>query len=100
MNGDAEIGATGVGVELVQRHEIEDVAAIDRIGVAQPGLDLGHRELAWARSERRPGRWRRERAVSFGLVDLVGRELHRLIRSECSVEAGGVQYRIEPQQPA
>ena len=100
MDGDAEIGAAGVGIELVQRHEIEDVAGIDRIGVAQPRFYLGHRELAWARSERRPRRRGRQRAVLFGLVDLVGRELHRLIPSECPIETSGAQHRIEPQEPA
>ena len=62
VDRDAEIGAAGVGVELVERLELEDVAGVNRIGVAQPGLDLRHRELARARGERRP----RLRATASG----------------------------------
>src|SRR6516162_4689294 len=49
MDRDAEIGPAGVGIEFVEWLELEDMAGINRIGVAQPSLDLGHRELARAR---------------------------------------------------
>src|SRR5205807_632002 len=44
MHGDAELRPAGIGVELVERPETEDVAGIDRIGIAYPGLDLGDRK--------------------------------------------------------
>src|SRR5206468_10795384 len=76
MDGDAEIGAAGSGIELVQRFEIEDMPGIDRIGVAQPGLDLRHRKPARARGKWRPRCRRRQRPVSFRFVDLLGGKLH------------------------
>ena len=99
VDRDAEIGTAGVGIELVQRLELEDVAGIDRIGVAQPGLDLRHREPARPRGERRPGCGRRQWPVMFGPVDLLGGGLDRLVRPERMIESGGAQYRIEAQQP-
>ena len=53
MNGGAELGAAGIGVEFVQSPQPEDMAGIDRIGIAQPGLDLRHRKLSRPRRERR-----------------------------------------------
>ena len=66
VDRDAELGPAGIGIELVERLEPEDVAGVDRIGVAQPGLDLGDRQLARARGERRARRGRRQRPVVRG----------------------------------
>ena len=68
---DAEIGAAGIGVERVERSQPQDMAGVDRVGVAQPGLDLGHRQLARPRGERRARRgWRR--GSVFHRVEAVG----------------------------
>ena len=40
MDEDAALGAAGIGVERVERLEAQDMAGIDRVGIAQPGLDL------------------------------------------------------------
>src|SRR5271155_1552004 len=40
VNHRAEFSAAGIGVEFLQRPQSEDMAGIDRIGIAQPGLDL------------------------------------------------------------
>ena len=53
VNDRAELGAAGIGVEFVQRPQPEDMAGIDRIRIAQPGLDLRHRKLSRPRRERR-----------------------------------------------
>jgi len=45
----AEIGPVGVGIELVERLEAKYVAGVNRVRIAQPGLDLRHRQLARAR---------------------------------------------------
>ena len=63
VDRDAEIGAAGVGVELVERPQPQDMAGIDRVGIAQPGLDLRHRQLARPRRERRARRGGRLRAA-------------------------------------
>ncbi len=80
VDADAEIGAAGIGVELVQRLQLQDVAGVDRVGVAEPGLDLGDRQPARPRGERRarrgaaamariaPRRGRRPRPASPGRV--------------------------------
>ena len=64
VDADAEIGAAGIGVELVERLQFEDMAGIDRVGVAEPGLDLGDRQPARPRGERRA---RRGAAAAAGI---------------------------------
>src|SRR5207237_9762761 len=73
MHGNAELGPAGIGVELIERPETEDVAGIDRIGIAGPGLDLGHRELARPGGKRRAGRDRPARAAGAPLDPRTGR---------------------------
>ena len=52
--GAAHTGA-GVLVDLVERLQVEHAAGVDRIGVGKPGADLGDRQGAWARRQRRAG---------------------------------------------
>jgi hypothetical protein len=68
VDRDAEIGAVWVGVERVAGLELEDVAGVDRIGVAQPGLDLRDRQPPRPRGERRARRREGDRAVLARLV--------------------------------
>ena len=77
--------------------ELQNELGIDRIGVSQPGLDLGHRELPRARRQRRAWCCGRQRAVAGGLIYLIGRERDGFVRSESGVEPGGAQHRVEPQ---
>ena len=37
-----------IGVERIERPEPENLLGVDRVGIAYPGLDAGHGNLAWA----------------------------------------------------
>ncbi len=95
----AEFGAAGVGVEFVERLQTEDVAGVDRVGIAQPGLDLGDRERARARRQRRAGCGRRVRLVRRG-VEHFGNARDGRRRGQGAVQSDRAQYGVEPQQPA
>ena len=60
--GSASRGSSGI--------EPQDVPGIDRIGIADPGLDLRHREPLRARRQRRARRRRRRRHDAARLVEL------------------------------
>ena len=55
MHQRAVIGRVGRFVERLQRGQLQHVARIDRVGIAQPGLDLGHAEPARTQRHRRAG---------------------------------------------
>ena len=81
--------------------ELEDVAGVDRIGIAQPGLDLRHRQLARARGERRARRGRRQRPVVSAARRMpLGGDLGRLGPTAAPSEPDRAQHGVEPQQPA
>ena len=49
----AAVGGAGRRVDGVERAQLEDVLGVDRVGIAQPVLDLGDDELRRPRRERR-----------------------------------------------
>ena len=59
----AAVARAGRRVDGIERREPEDVLGVDRVGIAQPMLDLGDAELRSARIERRP----RARALGSAL---------------------------------
>ena len=100
MDDRAELGTAGIGIELVQGPQPEDMAGIDRIGIAQPGLDLRHGKLSRPRRERRTRlRWRK-RPVVLRPIDQLRRLLHHLVGLERAIETDSAQYRVEPKKPA
>ena len=79
--------------------EPQDVAGVDRVGIAQPGLDLGHRQPARPRGERRARLGRRQRPV-VRRRRAARRPRRSRLGSERAVEPDRAQHRVEPQQPA
>src|SRR5579875_713640 len=51
----AELGPAGIGIERIERLQLQDMTGVDRIGVAHPGFDFGHRQAARARGQRQGG---------------------------------------------
>ena len=99
MDADAEIRSTGIGVQFVQGCQTQDMAGIDRVGIAEPGLDLGDRQLAWPRGKRWARRGRRRGSV-FHSVEPVGDSQDRRIGPQRMVEAARAQHCVKAQQPA
>ena len=52
----AAVGRARLEIDGVELAQLEDVARIDRVGIAQPVLDVGDGEIEWARLTRRLGR--------------------------------------------
>ena len=46
MDEGAALRQAGIGIERIERAQPQNVPRIDRIGIADPGLDRGDRELA------------------------------------------------------
>src|SRR5579863_5076636 len=88
VDGDAEIGAVGLGVERVERPQPQDMLGVDRIGIAPPRFDVGNRQPAWAGRER--WAWRRTLNALTGLrpVGIRGRGGDFRVGAEPSVEPG------------
>src|SRR5439155_12416094 len=97
MYGNAELGPAGIGVELVQRPEAENMTGIDRVRIADPGLDLGHRKLARPSGKRRARRDWRARPALFGLVAQRRGAPDLRVRRESALEPDRAQYRVQPQ---
>src|SRR6185437_6826366 len=98
MDEEAAIGRAGIGIDRVERLEIEDMLCVDRVGITQPRLDLGNRKTARPGLERRPWfRWI-DAPRPTGIVEpgLPG-ERHAIV--QFGVETGSAQRSLEPQQP-
>ena len=56
----------GVGrlLQRLERRQPQHVPGVDRVGIAQPGLDLGHRQPAWPQRDRRARAAAAERAAA------------------------------------
>ena len=44
VNDGAALGGARLGVDRIERAQAQNVLRVDRIGIAQPILDLGHRK--------------------------------------------------------
>ena len=93
----------GLGVELVERLQVQHVAGIDRVGIADPGLDLrsptaGAAAPPAAGAARRPRSARRVRLLDRSAA--AQRDDLRQAGPSAVSEADRAQHRIEPQQPA
>ena len=53
VNDDAAIGRAGRQIDGIELAQLEDVLGVDRIGIAQPVLDVGDRERGRPRGARR-----------------------------------------------
>ncbi len=104
MDEDAALGQARVLVDRVDRPQAQDVARIDRVGIADPGLDRGDRELARPGFDRRPWRGRRAGRVLARIVELAlpgqGRALFGAAVPQIFLELHRAQHGFEPQQPA
>ena len=100
MDEAAAIGGIGIGIDGIEGIEAQDAPGIDRIGIADPGLDLRHREALRARRHRR-ARGRRARGqdrawlVEFGLPAEPDAGMERL-----GLDPDQAQQAVESQQPA
>ena len=68
----AAIGCRQRHVDGIERVELENVAGVDGVGIAQPVLDRGDRELCRPRLARRPRLRLLDRLDLRGLVDRAG----------------------------
>ena len=85
---------------VVERPQLQDVARVDRVGIAPPGLDLrspragaGAPRAAGAAPARGNGR---DRAASMAVAP----RLRIRVGAERILEPDRAQHRVEPQQPA
>ena len=70
VNERAALGGAGFGADRIERGEPQDVLGVDRIGIAQPVLDLGHRKAGRPCRARRFRRRLRLRRNRLGPVEL------------------------------
>ena len=70
VNERAALGGAGFGADRIERGEPQDVLGVDRIGIAQPVLDLGHRKAFRPCRARRFRRRLRLRRNCLGPVEL------------------------------
>ena len=102
VNDGALVGGAGVGVDIVERPQAEDMAGINGVRIAQPGFDLGDGEAARAGIERRA--WRRR----AGRLRRRLRRVEHFLPSEPAprflldkgVELAGREHGFEARQPA
>ena len=62
VDHDAAFGGSGIGVDWLERLETEQTLGVKRIGIADPGLDVGYRQRARPGWQWRP-RCRRQRGT-------------------------------------
>ncbi len=100
MHRAAALGRTGGSVEPVERAQLQYVARIDGIGIAQPGLDLGDAEHGRAqldsRRRRRPGDARGGRVG----IDQPGEPAEALAAHERLAPAHFAAHRRQPLEEA
>src|SRR3546814_20353693 len=58
MHKGAALGGAGIGIERVERPQMQNLASVKGIGIAHPGLDARDRELARSGGSRRAGQRR------------------------------------------
>src|SRR3546814_11202524 len=61
MHKGAALGGAGIGIERVERPQMQNLASVKGIGIAHPGLDARDRELARSGGSRRAGQRRPDR---------------------------------------
>ncbi len=95
MDESAALRRAGIGIERVERPQLQNMPRIERIGIAHPGFDGGDRQVARPRRERRARRpaarglhrRRARRAALPGERPAVGR---------ANAKPGRAQHRFQP----